>query len=158
MVATPGAPLSNLNPPTAAIACLAVFQIGVALLLRPAANRWLARRGPWRAVIAANSVIMTVFLWHMTAYVAAVAVVEALGGELGNEATTEWWLQRPLWLVLPGLALAPMVRTFRTWERPRPAPVSLAQAQEVDCGVDGRHTEHLQPDVDLGGRARHDRS
>ena len=158
MVATPGARLSNLNPPTAAIACLAVFQIGVALLLRPAANRWLARRGPWRAVIAANSVIMTVFLWHMTAYVAAVAVVEALGGELGNEATARWWLQRPVWLVLPGLVLIPMVRTFRTWERPRPAPLSLAQAQEVDCGVDGGHTEHLQTHVDLGGRARHDRS
>ena len=40
---------SNILPTTPCIAALAVFQLGVALLLRPAAQRWLARRGRGRA-------------------------------------------------------------------------------------------------------------
>ena len=102
MVAVQGGTVSNMFPPTACIAALGVFQAGLALLLRPGLNRWLAHRGPWKAVVAANAVSMTVFTWHMTALVAAIGVFHLLGGVLMKDATTAWWLQRPLWVLLPG--------------------------------------------------------
>ena len=67
LVALQGQERSHMFPTTAGVAALAVFQTGVATLLAPAIARWLRRRGPWMAVIAINSVILTVFLWHMTA-------------------------------------------------------------------------------------------
>jgi hypothetical protein len=67
MVATVGGRLSHMYPTTAGIATLAVFQLGLIMLLRPALSSWLQRRRVWKIVVAANTVIMTVFLWHMTA-------------------------------------------------------------------------------------------
>lgn len=49
MVATDSTAISNLNPPTAAIAALPMFQHGLLLLARPVITRWLERRGPWKA-------------------------------------------------------------------------------------------------------------
>lgn len=112
MVAVRGSAVSNMFPPTACIAALGVFQAGLALLARPALNRWLARKGPWKVVVAANSVAMTVFTWHMTAYVIALGIVEGLGGRLLSEPTAHWWTERPLWLVAPGMVLAGLVVIF----------------------------------------------
>ncbi len=112
MVASTGGRFSNLNPPTVVIACLAVFQVGVAMLLRGATTRWLARRRPWRAVIAINGVIMTLFVWHMSAYVLALGLVQLAAGAPGAHATGTWWFERPVWLVLPALMLVPLVALF----------------------------------------------
>jgi hypothetical protein len=65
----------NANPPTLALMALAATQVGVVLAVRPAANRWLRHTGPWTAVVATNAVILTVFLWHMTAAAIAAAVM-----------------------------------------------------------------------------------
>ena len=59
---------------------------------------------------------MTVFCWHMTALVAAIGVFQLLGGTLARDATSTWWLQRPLWLVLPGVILAGLVNLFARFE------------------------------------------
>jgi len=120
MVAMQGEPISNMFPPTACIAVLGSFQAGLALLLRPSLNRWLDRPGPWKAVIAANSVSMTLFTWHMTAYVMAVGVVDLLGGRLLAHPTAEWWAQRPLWLFLPGVFLAGLIAVFARFELASP--------------------------------------
>jgi hypothetical protein len=109
---------SNILPTTPCIAALGVFQLGVALLVRPAAQRWLARRGPWRATVAVNAVAMTVFSWHMTALVGAIGIYQLLGGELLTQPTATWWLQRPLWLALPGVLLAGLVTVFARFELP----------------------------------------
>ncbi|WP_409331605.1 acyltransferase family protein [Trujillonella humicola] len=109
MVATVGDPESNMFPTTAAIAALAVFQLGLLALLAPAADRWLRRPIPWRAVVALNVVAITVFLWHMTALLAVVLAVEALGGTLLTEPTAEWWAQRWLWLLAPAAVLAALI-------------------------------------------------
>ena len=53
------------------------------MLLRPLVTRWLQHRRPWTFTIAVNSVIMTLFLWHMTAYLLAVLLMWPLG--LGHE-------------------------------------------------------------------------
>ncbi|QYG91124.1 acyltransferase [Iamia sp. SCSIO 61187] len=120
MVAVRGGGLSNMFPTTAPIAVLAVLQLGLIALGRPAAERWLARRGPWRAVVAVNAVAMTVFAWHMTALVAVIGVAVGLGLTLPSETSPTWWLLRPVWLVLPGLVLAGLVAVFARLELPRP--------------------------------------
>jgi fucose 4-O-acetylase-like acetyltransferase len=116
MVAVQGGAVSNMFPPTACIAALGIFQAGLALLLRPSLNRWLARRRPWKAVVAANAVSMTVFTWHMTALVAAIGVVQLAGGSLIGDATAAWWAERPLWILLPGLFLGGLVALFARFE------------------------------------------
>lgn len=109
---------SNMFPTTACIAALALFQIGVAMLLRPAAERWLAGRRPWRFTVSVNAVAMTLFCWHMTALAAAIAIYQGLGGHLGSTADASWWAQRPLWLALPAACLVPLVALFARVELP----------------------------------------
>lgn len=112
MVALPTGTESNMFPPNATIAALATFQLGLLLLVAPVAERLLHHRGLWRAVVAVNAVILTLFVWHMTAYVGFLWIFESLGGQLGDEPTLQWWLQRPLWLLGPGVILAALVALF----------------------------------------------
>lgn len=118
MVAVRGEATSNMFPTTACIAALAVLQLGVVLLVRPRLHAWLQRRGPWRAVVTANGVAMTVFCWHMTALVVFVGAYQASGFELSGEATTGWWLARPVWVVGPGIVLAGLVAGLARFELP----------------------------------------
>jgi surface polysaccharide O-acyltransferase-like enzyme len=122
MVAVRGEAVSNMFPTTACIAALAVFQVAVAMLVRPAAERWLARRRVWTGVVSVNAVAMTLFTWHMTALVVAIGAYRVLGFELLAEPTAGWWAQRPLWLLGPGVVLAGAVALFARVELPRPAP------------------------------------
>ena len=39
---------SNMNPPTVCIVALTLWLIGLAMVLRPSASRWLERLGPWK--------------------------------------------------------------------------------------------------------------
>src|SRR5918998_154267 len=112
MVATVGGRLSHLYPTTVGIAMLAVFQLGLIVLLRPALSSWLHRRRVWKIVVAANTVILTVFLWHMTALLAVLALFEAAGLRIYPGPTAAWWAQRPLWLLVPGVLLAALVTAF----------------------------------------------
>jgi hypothetical protein len=109
---------SNMFPTTICIAALAVFQVGVVLLLRERAERWLGGRRPWTATVAVNAVAMTIFTWHMTALVAAIGLYERIGYELGTTADAGWWWQRPLWLLLPGVVLAVLLLVFARFELP----------------------------------------
>ena len=123
---------SNMLPPTLCIAVLGVLQAGLAMLIRPALNRWLARRRPWKAVVAANSVSMTIFTWHMTAYVMAVGLMRIAGHELLAQPTTSWWVERPLWIVLPGACLAVLLKLFAGVEiRSRRAAPRLARPRSA---------------------------
>ncbi|KUH68929.1 hypothetical protein AU184_08450 [Mycolicibacterium novocastrense] len=106
MVAVQGEDTSNMFPTTAPIAALATFQLGLVMLGRPRLNAWLQRRGPWRAVVAANGVTMPVFTWHMTALVVFLWLYERAGFVLSSEPTAAWWLTRPVWIVGPALVLA----------------------------------------------------
>jgi fucose 4-O-acetylase-like acetyltransferase len=121
MVGTDVETVSNMNPPTLCIVALATWQIGAAMLLRDRVSRWLEKTRPWTAVIAANSMIMTVFLWHMTAYLIAILLLHPLGLGHPTDSTASWWLQRPLWIVAPAVLLAVFVAIFGRFERPRPS-------------------------------------
>ena len=50
-----------------------VVQIGLVLALEPAGRRMLDHVGVWTATVLMNGMIMTVFLWHLTAFVLVMA-------------------------------------------------------------------------------------
>lgn len=115
MVDVPGASFRNLSPPTPALLALATAQLGLVLLLRDAGERRLRRLGPWMTVIAVNSVILTVLLWHMTAFVltAAAAYATALVPlPQPPSDTTAWLLWKLPWFAVLFTVLAVLVATF----------------------------------------------
>jgi hypothetical protein len=62
---------------------------------------------------------MTLFLWHMTAYLLAILILWPLGFGHEREPTMRWWLERPLWLAVPGVVLYAIVVAFGPLERAR---------------------------------------
>ncbi|KAB2343810.1 acyltransferase [Actinomadura rudentiformis] len=113
MVAAPGAQVQNTNPPTVALLSLAVAQTGLVLLLRDRGDRWLQRTRPWIAVVAVNTVILTMFLWHMTAVVVAAAALYPTGiFPQPPVGTAHWVLSRLPWLACLTVVLACLVMLF----------------------------------------------
>ena len=82
-----------------AVGCV---QIGVILLVSDWAQRWLQNPRPWAWGIVMNQMIMSVYLWHMTAMIAVIGLAMWLGGVgLGVEpGTGAWWSARPVWLLV----------------------------------------------------------
>lgn len=113
---------SNTNPPTIAIVALTVWQVGLVMLLRRRVSSWLSRNEPWMVVIFLNSVIMTLFLWHQTAMLAAVASLYPLGFPQPKAGTANWWAVRPLWIGSLAVFLAVLVLLFGRFERGAPKP------------------------------------
>jgi len=64
-------------------------------------------------------VIMTLFLWHMTAYLLTVLTLWPMGLGHQHDSTASWWLERPLWIGLSAVYLAGLVAIFGRFERPR---------------------------------------
>ena len=111
--------VSNAYPPTVCFLLGGIWTIGAVMLLRPALQRWLQGRRPWKATIAVNGVIMTLFLWHMTAFLCAVLVLWPLGLAREHDSTAAWWLQRPLIIGVSALFLVGLIAIFGRFERPR---------------------------------------
>ncbi|MGJ6964452.1 acyltransferase family protein [Streptosporangium sp. G11] len=118
MVGFGGERVRNTSPPTLALLALAVTQTGIALWMRGPGNRWLRRLGPWTVVVAINSMIMTLFLWHMTAVV--IGVMLLYGTAVMPDAmpgSALWLLLRVPWLACLALVLALLVTLFGGFER-----------------------------------------
>ena len=118
MVGTGFEKVSNMSPPTVCIVVLTCWLVGAAMLLRNRVNRWLDHRRPWMTIIAANTMIMTIYLWHLTAFAIAYLLLYPMG--LGREIDNKlfWLLQRPVWVIVPGIILAGFVAIFGRFERP----------------------------------------
>ncbi len=118
MVSVPGAEMSNTRPPTTAMLAVGSVQIGVILLLTAPISAWLQRARPWAWVILLNQMIMTIYLWHMTAMILVVGLAMLAGGVgLSVEpGTGPWWSMRPVWLALFLAALVPLVLIFVRFE------------------------------------------
>jgi fucose 4-O-acetylase-like acetyltransferase len=120
MIGVPGAELSNSMPPTLALLALGMAQAGLALTLEPVLRRWLQSERVWTGVVMVNGMIMTIYLWHLTAFVAVIAGAWALGGiGLGAlPASADWWLARPVWFALYIAVTLPLVALFVRFESP----------------------------------------
>ncbi len=108
LVGVPGQERSNAQPPSLAMVALTLWLVGLALLWRPAGERWLARPGARRLVARVHAVVLTAFLWHVTAITVGAGVAKALGAPEPAIGSGLWWALRPAWLVwlLPFLARA----------------------------------------------------
>ncbi|MEU5476566.1 acyltransferase family protein [Streptomyces mirabilis] len=118
MVGMPGEKISNMAPPTFALLCHGLWLVGGVESLRGRARRWLRRPRVWRAVVAANGVSMTAFLWHLTAMLGVYGALLALGVRLPEPATGVWWAQVPVRVVVAGGVTALLVTVFRRFEQP----------------------------------------
>jgi peptidoglycan/LPS O-acetylase OafA/YrhL len=129
MVGLPGNEAANSSPPTCALLTQSVFLIGLALLLRPAGSAWVRWPKVWLAVAAGNSMIMTIFCWHLSACYLVQGALLATGTRLPAADTGWWLLVLPAWLVACTLVCAGLVVVFRRFERLRPpAPVGPVAA------------------------------
>jgi len=79
MIGLSHAQRSNTLPPTIALLALAVWQCGAMLIFEKPANRWLLRPRVWLGVVVANSMVMTFYLWNMTAAVLAAVILLPTG-------------------------------------------------------------------------------
>ena len=133
MVGIPGAELTNMTPPTFAIFLLGVVQAGVILGTQPVVARATQRRGTWNVVVAISGVIMTVYLWHLTAMtiVASIGLFTFGGVAFKIEpGTLAWFLTRPIWvavlLAVTGVLVAIFARfEWRISDKPSPRPPAM---------------------------------
>jgi fucose 4-O-acetylase-like acetyltransferase len=110
--------VSNAYPPTVCFLLADIWSIGAVMLLRPMLTRWLEHPRPWKATIFLNGVIMTLFLWHMTAYFVVLLVLWPIGVGHQQDSTAAWWLVRPVVIGLSALVLAGIVAIVGRFERP----------------------------------------
>lgn len=118
MIGVPGSELSNSMPPTLALLALGIAQTGLALALERPARRMLDGLTAWTTVVLINGMIMTVYLWHLTAFVLVMVAAWMLGG-IGLHAipgSTEWWLARPIWFAFYIALLFPFILLFARYE------------------------------------------
>jgi hypothetical protein len=119
MVSAPGE-LSNSLPPTLALFALGVAQVGLVLALEPLGRRMLDNATLWTATVLMNGMIMTVYLWHLTAFVLVMTVCWVLLGGFGLDTVPgsgAWWAVRPVWFAIYIIVLLPMIAVFARHER-----------------------------------------
>ncbi|MEU8184495.1 acyltransferase [Micromonospora sp. NPDC049047] len=138
-VGVPGAGVSNLNPPSLLAVALAVVQVGLGLLARPALERLLARPLPGRAVTEVNRFAFRIYLSHQPILVGVTALTARGGLALPGLHTAPddpgWVLARLCWLPVLAAALVTVVRTGQPRVRRRPG----------GGGVAGRSAECVPP-------------
>ena len=119
MVSAPGG-FSNSLPPTLALLALGLAQVGLVLALEPLGRKMLNNIGIWTATVLMNGMIMTVYLWHLTAFVLVMTVAWLGLGGLGLDSvpgSSAWWLSRPMWIAIYIAVLLPMIAMFASHER-----------------------------------------
>jgi hypothetical protein len=149
MVGVPGAPVSNLNPPTLAAVTFGLAQCGLALLLRDRLRRAMTRPLAWAAVALLNLSAMTVFLWHQTAMMATTATGLVLGRLPGLHTLPDgldWVAARLLWLPVFALVLGVCWAAFHGFESGggRRGRVRAQQTRVVRVG--GRREPSVRPE------------
>ncbi|MET9067684.1 acyltransferase family protein [Streptosporangium sandarakinum] len=158
MVGVTGAKVSNLSPPTLAVVCFGVAQVGLVLLVREPLARLMRRPRLWAAVALVNLSAMTVFLWHQTVLAAAALVALRLGGLPGLvEAPTgpAWLAHRLAWLPVLAALLALVVLAVRSAGRlrgGRTAGEDGRTAEEAERTAEEADTRDRRPGED-GGEA-----
>lgn len=108
--AGPAGDLTNTAPPTLALLALTAAWTGVVLLLRPLGERAVARARVWDAVVGANAVVLTVFLWHTVPVVlAGLALVGTGVFPAADVGSPRWFLLRVPWVLVLAAVLTVLV-------------------------------------------------
>lgn len=117
-----------MTPPTFAMALLATMQLGVIWGTQPAVRRFISRARSWHGVVAVSGIIMTIYLWHLSAMslFAAVGLFTFDGVLFQFEpGTAAWWITRPAWLAILVVVTLAIVAVFARFEwriSSKPAP------------------------------------
>jgi surface polysaccharide O-acyltransferase-like enzyme len=133
MISMPDAEFSNTLPPKLPLLALAIAQAGFVLAAERPLREWLRRGTPWTATVLLNGMIMTIYLWHSTAMVLMIAVAVALGN-LGLDplpGTPDWWVLRPVWLLVYVVALSVLVPLAARFERSSSPPLVASAPRQI---------------------------
>lgn len=112
----------NMNPPTGALALLAIAQLMVFSLCQSNIRRWAENLMVIRLVQAVGSRAMTIYLWHMPVLVVLAGLLLVLPLHLPAPGSAEWWMTRPIWLATTACVLVPTACIFGRLEGARNAP------------------------------------
>ncbi|MCZ6538045.1 MAG: acyltransferase [Gammaproteobacteria bacterium] len=136
MVGSPDEGLSNTAPPKITLLALAIVQFGLLLAIEKPMRRMLSGLRVWAATVLINSMIMTIYLWHLTVMVIIVSLAYLAGGlGLGFEpGSSEWWLTRPLWIAFLYAVLLPVALLMAPLERRARAPDATVPAAARQVG------------------------
>ncbi len=124
MAGSPGEGPSNSLPPKLTLAALGLVQFGLLLAIERPMRRLLENPLLWTATVLINSMIMTLYLWHMSVLLLLLGAAWLAGGiGLGMEpGSAAWWWVRIPWVAIPALLLLPAAIGLSPLERmPRPA-------------------------------------
>jgi hypothetical protein len=138
MVGIPGAGATNMTPPTVAMFVLGAMQLGIIWATQRAIERFTSKLHSWHGIVAISAVIMTIYLWHLSAMsLFAAGGLFAFDGAFFRiePGTLAWWLTRPLWLTFLVAVTGVLVSLFAVFEwriSRRPAPNKI---QVVVVGV-----------------------
>ena len=138
MVGVPGAGVTNFMPPTFAMVLLGATQIGLIWGSQQAVARLMSRVRAWHVVVAFSGVIMTVYLWHLSAMslVATIGLFTFDGAAFRIEpGTASWWFTRPLWIGTLLIVTALLVAMFARFEWRISAAPTPRRRRIVTIGV-----------------------
>ena len=132
MVGFPGMEISNTSPPTLALLTLGIAQCGLVLAAEPHVRRVLDNVQVWTATVLVNGLIMSVYLWHMTAMIAVYALLYFAGTGLDLlPNTADWWTSRPVYLLAFALFLFPLTLVVQRFEKPAAALAEYSRRRLV---------------------------
>ncbi len=119
MAGSPGEAISNTLPPKVTLIALGLVQFGILLAFAKPMQALLRGQRLWAFTILVNSMIMTLYLWHMTVLIAVLALgyySDGVGMHMAVNSPA-WWWSRPLWLLVLTLLLIPLAIALSPLER-----------------------------------------
>ncbi|MFF9347914.1 acyltransferase [Streptomyces sp. NPDC014734] len=120
MIGMPGAPVSNMSPPTALMVSLTIGQLGLWLTLKPVLTRLAARPGVAAVLRWCGARFMTLYLWHMPALVVTAGIfVVGLGLATPTPGSPMWFAVIPVWVSVAGASLVCLTKIFGRFETRR---------------------------------------
>ena len=138
MVGWPGMEVSNNTPPKITLLALGMFQFGLLMVFEKPMRRALNGLKLWTLTVLINSMIMTIYLWHITISIILIGLLYLANGlVIGIEpGGTDWWLTRPLWIFVLAILLVPFALMMSPLERmSRGATAVDTSALRQVCGA-----------------------
>ncbi|MGW1428575.1 acyltransferase family protein [Streptomyces sp. NPDC002431] len=117
MIGMPGAPVSNMSPPTAVMLTLTAGQLGLWLTLKPLIVRCAGRPRVTAVLGWCGARFMTLYLWHMPALVMTAGIfVVGFGFATPAPGSALWFAVVPIWVSTAGFFLVCFTRIFGRFE------------------------------------------